>query len=130
MEFKTNECSCATCVGMCEHRPCWGTPEEIEKIIEAGLGDRLMNDYWIESPQDVQIFSPAIVGYEGRTAPFMPIGACTFLKNGLCELHDKGLKPLEGRTATCKSSKQAREQHNKVRKFIVDEWREKQNNDV
>lgn len=104
-KFKEVVCSCKTCVKMCEHRPCWGTPEEIKKIIDAGYGSRLMMDYWVGvGEEDTDVPSPAIVGYEGRRAPFIPQGRCTFLNaENLCELHDKGLKPLEGRVADCKS---------------------------
>jgi hypothetical protein len=64
-----------------------------------------MNDYWVgggPNEEDIQILSPAIKGYEGLSAPFTPIGKCTFLtRDDLCELHDLGLKPLEGRLAIC-----------------------------
>ena len=82
---------------MCKDRPCWGTPEEIQKIIDAGHGDKLMKDWWVAEP-DILILSPAIVGYENETAPESPRGRCTFLTpDNMCEIHD--LKPLEGKAA-------------------------------
>lgn len=108
---------------MCERRPCWPTPDEAKRIKDAGFGDRLMIDYWVESPTDIKIECPAIVGYEGLNAPFIPVGRCTFLKDGLCELHDLGLKPLEGRVASCQGTV---EDSQAVRDFIVSEWRNNQ----
>jgi Fe-S-cluster containining protein len=100
------ECSCQKCQGGCKWRPCWGTPEEIQKLIDLGYIDRLMNDWWVGNftennddvyPYDVQIIAPAIVGREGDYAPsFIPFGACAFLTpEGLCEIHV--CKPAEGR---------------------------------
>jgi hypothetical protein len=105
---------------MCEERPCWGTPKDAAAIIEAGLGDRLMLDYWANSEtDDTYILAPAIVGYERNRTPFWPRGRCTFLtKKGLCELHDAGLKPTEGRLAMCGRGKTPPNLHETVAK----EW--------
>lgn len=100
-KYKENECKCNICVNMCKTRPCWGTPEEIKKIIEAGFANKLMLDYWVSEP-DIYIVSPAIKGYEKGNAPYTPRGVCIFLKNDLCKLHDLKLKPFEARVAGCK----------------------------
>lgn len=96
-----NECSCARCQKMCsESRPCWGTPKEIKQIIENGFANRLMCDYYDGNLDGkeipfTEIITPALVGSEGCSAPFWPVGQCTFYTdNGLCEIHD--LKPVEG----------------------------------
>jgi hypothetical protein len=95
--FKTTECACEICIQMCKDRPCWGTPEDVQKIIDAGYQDRLMKDWWVAEP-NILILSPAIVGYEGKCAPSWPEGKCTFLsESNMCEIHE--LKPLEGRVA-------------------------------
>lgn len=92
-------CRCETCVAYCRKRPCWGTPRQIDKIIAGGFGHRLMADYWVGEPT-VWLLSPAILGYEGKVAPGWPTGRCAFLTtDSLCELHDVGLKPTEGRVA-------------------------------
>lgn len=96
-----SECSCDICSKMCT-RPCWGTPEEIQKIIDAGLGHRLNKDFYGHSDRDdVNILGPALKGYEGKHCAMIPKSpeGCTFWKNGLCELHTLGLKPIEGRLA-------------------------------
>ena len=98
-----NPCQCSTCVNMCKNRPCWATPEEASALIEAGYGDKLMHDWWVGSHDDINLVSPAMIGHEcGRAPDFYPIGRCVFLTgDDKCELHDLGLKPIEGREATC-----------------------------
>ena len=90
------ECKCKICVEMCNYRPCWPTPNEARKLIDAGYSDRLMVDWYSDDESEIiYILVPALVGYEGERAPWWPEGTCTFLKNDLCEIHD--LKPKEGR---------------------------------
>lgn len=96
---------------MCRH-PCWPTPDEAKAIIGVGLGDKLMVDYWINIDRpDTDILCPAVPGYEGRGAPSWrefsdKDSRCVFQSaDGLCELHDMGLKPIEGRLSLgCKST--------------------------
>ena len=66
-----------------------------------------MLTYWQESGgKPVQILSPAICGYENDFAPAIAYGRCTFLsRENKCELHSLGLKPAEGRAASCKNDK-------------------------
>jgi Fe-S-cluster containining protein len=90
-------CACGQCQEMCKNRPCWPTPDEAKKLIEAGYGSRLMDDYWVGEP-DIHLLCPAIKGFEGKGAPWSPYGKCTFLTDeGLCEIHH--MKPVEGRKA-------------------------------
>lgn len=97
-------CSCPACKRMCTRSPCWGTPAEIAALIAAGHAERLSLDYRAETYKGefrrVEFLRPAAKGEEGQRAPYLPIGECTFLmKDGLCELHAAGLKPIEGRFA-------------------------------
>lgn len=41
-----SSCSCTTCKNMCKQSPCFPTPEEVEKLIDAGYKDQLMASYW------------------------------------------------------------------------------------
>jgi hypothetical protein len=101
---KFKPCSCDVCRSMCK-RPCWGTPADIQNIIDAGYGKRLMLDYWVRSEDEggyIYILSPALKNFEDQQAPWMPRDdeGCTFWnKDQLCDLHDKGLKPTEGKLA-------------------------------
>lgn len=97
-------CACEDCVQMCVETPCWGTPAEAQALIQAGYGGRLMLDRWVggivTDVDQIDILGPAIVGREGKPAPSRRWGRCTFLtKEGRCELHGSGLKPIEGRLA-------------------------------
>ena len=107
-KFAESVCSCATCQDMCRRRPCWPSPKEAQALINKGYGARLMYDYWVGDGYDggdIKLLSPAIVGSEGGRAPFWPEGQCTFFTEaGLCELHSLGLKPIEGRAASCKGT--------------------------
>ena len=97
-------CACPACVAMCQHRPCWPTPADAQRLGEAGYADRLMVDWWFDRDKSKTIYllTPAIVGREGGEAPAYPEGQCTFLAEaGLCRLHDPGLKPTEERIALC-----------------------------
>lgn len=119
-------CQCKECVLACMTRPCWGTPDDAKKLMAAGFADRLMLDVWpTPDYREVELLCPAVVGYEGKDAPDPterigivslaavsllsgtmlenPYGRCTFLtEDNKCELHEAGLKPLEGRRAWCK----------------------------
>lgn len=98
-----NSCQCHKCQTMCQH-PCWPTPDEAKAIIDAGYGPRLRADYWRYKPNacDVLVLSGSLAGREGEIKPPWPSNGhsfCTFYRDGLCELHDKNLKPLEGALA-------------------------------
>lgn len=100
-------CACETCINMCRTRVCWGTPEDALKLIKAGFGNRLMNDYWLggrydDGYSDISLLCPASTGYDGLMAPEERklLGPCVFLTSeGMCELHTLGLKPTECRLA-------------------------------
>lgn len=88
---RPSDCSCHQCQMMCRF-PCIGTPEDIERIVDAGYADRLMPTDWLVGKLAGLCDSPiAMLQAEQRN------GWCTFFHNGLCELHDKNLKPTEGR---------------------------------
>lgn len=95
-------CTCDACKYMC-NRPCWGTPEDIFEIMAAGLSNRLMLDHWTavpEHPSNVDVLCPANNGREGKEIGSFRQGPCIFQDvQGLCKLHDLGLKPTEGKLA-------------------------------
>lgn len=88
---KEVDCNCTHCKQMCVVSPCIPTPEEVDMIIAAGYADRFRLTIW----RDVREGHDHLV-----VAPKYTESGCTFLTaEGLCELHDQGLKPLEGRLA-------------------------------
>lgn len=92
-----SECACERCKSMCK-TPCIGTPDDILNLIEAGYSDKLSATLWATGmvlgthKEPVQIIAPKMN---------KSTGLCAFNVNGLCELHDKGLKPLEGKLSKC-----------------------------
>lgn len=78
---------------MCEEKPCHGTPEEIQRLIDAGYSNRLAlyfcQNYSLKPKLEyVEYIAPS---------PLIEQRQCTFLKDKRCELHASGMKPLEGR---------------------------------
>lgn len=91
----SESCSCEICIGYC-NRPGWWTVEEARKVIEAGYAKRMM--FEVSPERDFGVLSPAFKGNESNySLQIYSKQGCTFLKNGLCELYEKGLVPLECR---------------------------------
>lgn len=88
------ECKCTDCKSQCTKTPCLGTPGDIMRLIDAGYDHRLAETVWRAGvkmgiiDRDVIMIQPSFDNAKG---------SCTFFTNGLCELHDLGLKPTEGR---------------------------------
>lgn len=89
--MKPTQCKCKLCQQQC-HQTCLDTPQDILRIIEAGYANRVAPTFWAAgmvmgcTDHVVMMVQPRV---EGEW--------CTFFHDGLCELHDKGLKPTEGR---------------------------------
>lgn len=96
-------CTCDRCRYDC-HIPCWGTPEQIQRIIDAGYGSRLSMALEL-TDHPIWVLCPAVKGREEGFTPlagidFINYQGCTFWNldgRELCDLHDRGLKPVEGR---------------------------------
>lgn len=112
-----NECECERCRIMCQY-PCCGTVEEMRRLIQNGYGDRLMLDSWQDAPE---MLKPALKGYENQSAPWDTgsIEGCTFWKDGKCELHALGLKPLGGRIATHDREKSV---YDELENYLDEDW--------
>jgi len=90
---KPSFCKCVKCKSQCS-TPCLGTPEDIQKLVDAGFKDRLKATTWAAGIIMELIDEPINMvqaTYDEEKK------ACTFFNNGLCELHDLGLKPTEGK---------------------------------
>jgi hypothetical protein len=88
-------CACPVCVSYCR-RPGWWTVAEAARAIDEGYAGRMM----LEMPpgQGFGVLSPAFNGNELDFARsrYAERG-CTFLHGERCELHGRGLQPLECR---------------------------------
>jgi len=93
-----NECGCTKCQNMCKRASCLGTPSDILAIAEAGFADCLTPVTLAAGLKDNIPMVDLVIMPDFEKEK----GACTFFNDGKCELHDKGLKPLEGRLAECK----------------------------
>ena len=88
---KETSCKCNACKNMCRVSPCFPTPAEADKLMELGYYNQLKNTTYL----DITTGQPYTV-----LAPELLSTGCVFLtEKGLCELHEKKLKPLEGRLA-------------------------------
>jgi len=119
MDVLPTECACEKCSGMCR-APCCPTPKEVNALIEAGYGDRLMYDDWPDS-SEVEMIKMAMKGAEGCRAPWATRTekGCTFWKDGLCELHNTGLKPLHAKLVHHDNTE---EQMDAIVEVIQKEW--------
>jgi hypothetical protein len=102
--MKESACSCQQCVRMCQHTPCLPLPGEVTKLVQEGYGTSLE----IVERHLIKVIRPRR----------QQNGHCTFLRNGLCELHDKGLKPFEGRMVSCDTPKEDWS----ANKFVMHAW--------
>jgi hypothetical protein len=93
-------CNCAQCQAMCNSSTCLPTPQEARELLRRGYAERLATYRFMPDPAQLAVLGPAPRGQEGaEDLPHTQAGPCTFFHNGLCELHDLRLKPLEGRLA-------------------------------
>ena len=92
----SDPCSCEICTSFCK-RPGWWTVEEATKALKAGYGNRMMLEI---SPEfTFGVLSPAFHGCERFIAiqEYAHFGCGFLTRDGLCELHETGLEPLECR---------------------------------
>lgn len=86
-------CACTVCQSYCL-RPGWWTVEDARQAIKAGYASRMMLE--ISPEGDFGVLSPAFKGNEGDYAlQAYSRNGCTFLHDGLCELHGTAYLPLE-----------------------------------
>lgn len=90
LKRKGSSCDCIQCKRMC-HTPVPGTPHDILALINAGYIDKLQLTLWAAG---------ITLGFTDKIIPMVQAriedGWCVFYHDGMCELHDSGLKPTEG----------------------------------
>ncbi len=119
-QYKEVSCSCVDCQGSCYVSPCIPSPEEVLNLMNLGYGKRLSVGFYTDQVRNcIQIFIyPIAIPH-----PHPLINPCNFLdqKSGMCTLHDKGLKPLEGRIEGCHIGDHSK--HVQLRSDICELWR-------
>lgn len=108
--FKPTNCKCELCKSQCQH-PCKGTPDDIANLIIKGYRKRLMA---IE--QNGTLIITPLLDNEKE--------CCTFFNDGLCELHDKGLKPTEGKLSHHTTDLKTFHKKKSVGLAVLKEWRD------
>lgn len=121
---KPVQCKCQLCKMQC-HTPCLGTPEDIERIIDAGYSDKLAATYWVAGMVMRVVDFPVPM-----IQPVASEDYCAFFQNGLCELHDKGLKPTEGRLSHHSISLDNFKPSKSIAWNVAKEWLIEENADV
>lgn len=92
VERHESQCSCDTCKKLCTIAPCQGTADEMAAIQAAGFGDKLMAGFYMDLDTFEGPFRIVAIERNDSGCPF-------HTSDGLCALHDLGLKPSEGRLA-------------------------------
>lgn len=137
-QLEETECMCTTCQNMCAKFSCWGTPEEIERLINEGYSDKLYCVAYYSHPDNIYILAPKPKGFITweRIKVGPKYGECEFLTDDrLCSLHNKKvnghrLKPMEGRLVDHNSQRGVDDPHDAIAemwdsefaKDLVNKW--------
>ena len=119
------ECKCQKCKQQCK-TPCLGTPEDILRLIKAGYKERLAITHWWVGIARGKLDFPVIM-IQARQEEN---GYCTFFRDGLCELHDLGLKPTEGRLSHHSITKENFKFGKSLSWNVAKEWMDMRNGEI
>ena len=122
---KPRECKCQKCKQQCK-TPCLGTPEDILRLIKAGYKERLAITHWWVGIARGKLDFPVIM-IQARQEEN---GYCTFFRDGLCELHDLGLKPTEGRLSHHSITKENFKFGKSLSWNVAKEWMDMRNGEI
>ena len=111
--MKESICSCQRCVQACKNSPCFPSPSE---AMQLGMtyGNKMAYTKYIDQETGRHTI---------LLAPLLEKDGCVFLRNNLCQLHDLGLKPVEGRIT---NHDQTYEQAMATRRHVCDMWQDYQ----
>lgn len=119
---KQSNCSCKTCVDMCHRAPCLGTPQDIINLVNNGYIGYLAHTEWAALNEILDADMPSI--HMIQIAFDEEKGKCSLLSDdNKCLLHESGLKPTEGKLATC-NIKEALSRKVFVTAHIATRWTE------
>lgn len=121
---KPVQCKCQDCQKQCR-TPCLGTPDDILRLIEAGYVDKLAATAWAVAMVHGLSDRPILMFQATQT----PDG-CVFFHNGLCELHDLGLKPTEGKLSHHRITKENYKLSKGLAWNVAHEWERDENVEV
>src|SRR5688572_3198504 len=104
--MKPRSCKCELCKSQCKE-PCLGTPEDMFAISDAGYGQRLQ-------PKEIDGKTVIAPKYDTEKK------SCTFFTNGLCELHESGLKPTVGKLSHHSTTLKTFNYKKSIHRFVMD----------
>ena len=122
---KPVSCKCRECQQQCRTCPCLGTPDDIERLIDAGYSDKLALTYWCVGQMFGAIPHPIRMVQAIQTD-----GGCIFFRDGLCELHECGFKPTEGRLSHHTTRLETFRFRNSLAWNVAKEWIDVRNDDT
>ncbi len=114
--YKSNKCKCNECRKQCR-TPCLGTPDDILRLIGEGYISQLSETLWCVGMLTGHLKEPVRM-----VQPTKMENGCIFFKDGLCELHDLGLKPTEGRFSNHAIPKRKQKVSNMLSWNVAMEW--------
>lgn len=134
---RPTECKCSLCKRQC-HTPCLGTPQDILRLMDSGYTSRLSPTLWaagiVMGICDTEVPLIQARCEDGAWGGLLDVGAdshCTFYtSDGLCELHQQGLKPTEGRLSHHSTRIDNFRASKSVSWAVVQEWFSPDNADV
>lgn len=122
---KPTQCKCKQCQQQCRTCPCLGTPANIERLIDAGYAVKLAITDWFVGQLFGSIQFPIPM-----VQPIQTDSGCIFFHDGLCELHDRGLKPTEGRLSHHSTQPEQFRFRNSIAWNVAKEWIDERNSDT
>lgn len=120
-EYRPIDCNCIQCQKQCK-TPCLGTPDDILLLINNGYKEKLSKTLWCVGMLTGHLRAPVAMVQSIKTDK-----GCTFFKDGLCELHDLGLKPTEGRFSYHTNPKDIKLVTDTISWNVAMQWIEPQN---
>lgn len=116
-------CNCERCRAMCQRTPCLGTPHDILALIDAGYEKDVCYTEWAAG---------MLMGHTTQPIPMVQIrnradGSCVLYNEGLCELHDNGLKPTEGKLASHDATVRELQKEYNLTYQVAIEWTKEEN---
>ncbi|MCP1384853.1 hypothetical protein [Runella salmonicolor] len=112
--LQPSECHCEMCQQMCHTAPCIGTPFDMFLIQERpDFRDKVAITMNVAATRlglpPILMIAPSYKKEKGH---------CAFFENGKCVLHEIGLKPTEGKLASCKNEPSI----TKATRLIMESW--------
>jgi len=123
---KISFCKCNLCKQQCK-TPCLGTPEDIEKIIDAGHHEKIFATDWYAGVMAGSATRPTFM-FQAELVE--ETGFCVFYKEGLCTLHDSGLKPTEGKLSHHSTKIDNFKFNKSLSWMIAKEWENPENKEI